>query len=600
MNINQLSKYHNLKYLFYAVLLAVISLSAFSQNKRQMTEKPCTACLDSNSLERISRFVQEKVESGDFVGAEILVCEKDKTILHFSCGWKDMDDSIPMVNNTIFNIRSMTKVFTGIGIHLLIERGKLEYDSKVSEFIPGFKNECSNEITIRHLLTHTSGLPVSIISDFDEYSSLYLMSNAIGEAGPQFKPGEHFQYSDAGADVLGAIIEVISGRSLNDFLSAHLFSALGMKDTYPVSRTTDLRNNRIASLYGGSSGKWTRFWSPHEEPYYPFTYGSQSYYSTPRDYSKLLRMLINDGRINGKTILSAETVEKILKPANTFLVNGVELPYSTGFDEMVVCHGLMSMLYCKADCNDTARVEIIGYGGSDGTFAWAWPEEELIILFFSQSRNFKNPFPFYDFENLLYQNLMSHKRGVDLTASPPSFEPYTGRYIADYQGTGNIVFEIISIKDALGIKFPGQAPLELLPSDRAGTWSFKASDLLSISFEKNDSGQVESFTFYQKTRFLKKTGPMRNDTITETKQGNYLGQYLMPSMNLELELSEINNQLYIQIGEAPPVSLSRKGETCKWVFTNEEKKYMELIHDANDAVSCLYIVDVLTARKEDN
>ena len=597
MRCNHLIKYHSLKYLLPAVLLAGISISAFSQKNKQMTKKTGNSCFSSNGLERISIFVQEKVSSGDFVGAEILVCEKDSTILHVSCGWKDVDDSIPMVNNTIFNIRSMTKAFTGIGIHMLIEKGKLKYESKVSDFIPGFNNKGSDEITIRHLLTHTSGLPVSVLSDFNEFGSLYMMANAIGEAGPQFDPGEHLQYSDAGADVLGAIIEVISGKPLNDFLKNHLFSALDMEDTYPVSRITDFRNNRIASSYGGSPGKWTRFWSPEEEPFYPFTCGSQSYYSTPRDYSKLLRMIIDDGHFNGMTILRVETVKNILKPANPFKVNGGELPYSTGFSDLVVYHGLLSMLYCKSDGRQPARVEIIGYGGSDGTYAWAWPSEELIILLFTQSRNFKNPFPFYDFENLLYQDLMKHKMGADSSAISPLLKAYPGRYISDFQGARNAVLEIVGKENTLEIKFPGQPAFELLSPDEEGIWCFKVSELLSISFETNDSEQVESFTFFQKTRFLRKPGQMRQDTITES--ANYHGYYFMPSMNLELELSEINNQLYIKIGEEPPVELSQKNKSGKWFFTNGEKKYMELEYDSNDAVSCIYIVDFLTACKED-
>ncbi len=150
----------------------------------------------------------------DVVGAELLVIKDRHTVLHDAFGWRDREAGIPMETDTLFNIRSMTKPITGAAIQLLVDDGILALDDRVSTYLPGFDTDPSGQITIEQLLTHTSGLPLSIVTEAREYDSLREMADAIGEGGPQFEPGSKFWYSDAGADVLGAIVEQASGSSL--------------------------------------------------------------------------------------------------------------------------------------------------------------------------------------------------------------------------------------------------------------------------------------------------------------------------------------------------------------------------------------------------
>ncbi|MBE9511533.1 MAG: serine hydrolase [Bacteroidetes bacterium] len=583
-----------IKNIFLILILAGLSFTSLAQESTFPYSSSGNQGINTKALNNISQLIENKVENGGIMGAELLIIKNRKTVLHEAYGWKDIEDSIPMSINTIFNIRSMAKTFTGSGIQILIDKGKLGYDTKASEYIPGFNNEKSNNITIKQLLTHTSGLPVSIIKEFNEYPGLLDMANAIGEYGPQFQPGEKFQYSDAGADVLGAIIEVISNNSLYDFLSQNLFIPLGMKDTYPITIKTDLRDNRVASSYGGSPGNWTRFWTPNDKPFYPFPWGSQSFYSTPVDYAKFLVMWMNAGKFNDNRILSPGAIHNTLTPVFEFRLPVTEMKYSTGFPKYKVYHGQMSMLFCKTNISEEQQVEVVGYGGSDGTFAWVWPEEDLIILYFTQSRNFINPFPFKEFEYIVYKNLINPDWVDEGGTVSQTYEPYIGIYMTEFQGVKDSEFEILIQNEGLALKVPGQPLFELYDPDKEGSWVFKLTNLVSVTFQENDSIRIESLTLNQITQFQKKTGNQETDNSTPSGFEKYLGTYTHPSMNMTIGVVVKNEHLAIQLGEEDPAPLFHPDNASKWFFRNGENKYVSFDFNEDGRAISLNIVDMLT------
>ena len=126
----------------------------------------------------------------------------------------------------------MTKPITGAATQLLVDDGMLALDDRASAYLPGFDTDASREITIEQLLTHTSGLPLTTLQSTHDYESLNAMANATGEGGPEFAPGSKFWYSDAGADVLGAIVEQVSGSDLEDFVTDRLLKPLTMEDAH--------------------------------------------------------------------------------------------------------------------------------------------------------------------------------------------------------------------------------------------------------------------------------------------------------------------------------------------------------------------------------
>src|SRR5262249_44112691 len=225
---------------------------------------------------------------------------------------------------------------------------------------------------------HRSGLPLTILIAINGFKDLQAQAKAAGEKGPEFKPGEKFWYSDAGSDAAAAVVEKVSGMKIDRFVTERILQPLGMVDSFYPSKGDDPRKQRLASLYIGTPGKWTRYWKPGGAPMYPFAWGSQTLYSTPADYARFLTLWL-DG---GKKVLSKEAVARILAPVSPMTMLGSDAPFPTGFDGLKPWYGQMAMLFAAGDSAATAKVVGFGHGGSDGTGAWAFPDQDLIVCYF--------------------------------------------------------------------------------------------------------------------------------------------------------------------------------------------------------------------------
>ena len=229
--------------------------------------------LSSDRIKVIDKVLQEYIDKNEIPGTVALIARKGKIGYLRSFGSKDIEENQPMTENAIFRIASMTKAITTVGVMILYEEGRFKLDDPISDFIPEFKNmktmdgeNVKQEITIRHLLTHTSGLSYAFLGPQDTYD-LYVQNNIYGGFGKTEgtigetikrlaslplinQPGEQFQYSMS-ADVLGYLIEVISGMTLEDFFQKKIFEPLEMTDSYFFLPET--KKDRLAVLYGHSS-----------------------------------------------------------------------------------------------------------------------------------------------------------------------------------------------------------------------------------------------------------------------------------------------------------------------------------------------------------
>jgi CubicO group peptidase (beta-lactamase class C family) len=281
------------------VLLSKSATSVYSQNTdlNFPLATPESQGVSKESIRQITDEAQAYITNGTVIGSELLIVKNRKTILHEVYGYRDRENEKPMVRNSIFNIRSMTKPFTGIAMQILAAEGKLSLKDSVAKYLPGFANDKSRNITIEQILQHRGGLPLSILSQsVDEFPNLQDQAKAIGEKGPEFPPGEKFWYSDAGSDAAAAIVEAVTGKPIDRFVTERILFPLAMKDSLYLHKENavagrDPRMDRVCSLYFGRQGNWTRFWSADEEPFYPFAWGSQSLYSTPADYALFLSQL---------------------------------------------------------------------------------------------------------------------------------------------------------------------------------------------------------------------------------------------------------------------------------------------------------------------
>jgi len=518
--------------------------------------------MSSEALQQLTGIVQGYVDNERIVGAELMVLKNRYIVLHEVFGWKDRESEVPMEENTLFNIRSMTKPITGAAAQILIDRGELYLDDRVADYLPGFDNELSGNITVQQLLTHQAGLPLTILTSADEYDDLWTMANEVGKIGPEFPPGSKWWYSDAGADVLGGLVEAVSRQSLDSFITENLLQPLGMSDTFYFTSTSqdDPRRERIASLYIGGIGEWNRFWTP-EKPLYPFAWGSQSLYGTALDYAHFLSLWLDNGVVGNRWVLSKEAVSRTLQPTAPMTMLGSDMRFPTGFYNTDVCYGQMSVLYTDGD---SGEVVIIGHSGSDGTYAWAWLEHDLIVLYFTQSRGGASGItlePEID-------RLFLHPELEEINArAREQYAPYLGTYVANFGPFWNTEFKVTVLNGQLAVDIPNQLVFELKEPDSEGKWYFKLIDVLAVSFEKDASGTVAKMKLYEAGEAfeLPRGEAPKEAALDPADLQKYLGRYQTEDPGVVVEVLIQNGNLALDIpGQPVPLELSPPNEEGKW------------------------------------
>jgi CubicO group peptidase (beta-lactamase class C family) len=316
------------------VSVILIQVSCTTTNKPGFNDN---AGLSIDSLNVAVNLMQQYVDSGKLAGLSVLVVRNNETALRKNFGLADIRNNKPIEDNTIFRIYSMTKPITAVALMTLYDKGKFKLDDKVSDFIPEFANtkvynvetktlEPQNTpMTIRHLLTHTSGLtygwdPKSYVD------SLYRVLQATGREGTladqvkilssiplKHQPGTKYEYS-VSLDVAGYLVEVISGMPLDKFMKTRIFDPLKMDDT--GFYVPEEKHSRFSVLYNlGENGKLKGPDDPANDKFKkPATLfsGGGGLVSTIGDYSRFARMLLNGGELEGARILKDSTVQIIM------------------------------------------------------------------------------------------------------------------------------------------------------------------------------------------------------------------------------------------------------------------------------------------------
>ena len=541
--------------------------------------------LDPGALEALASVVQGYVDDGDIVGAEFLVVKNRRTVLHRAYGWRDREAERPMAVDTIFNIRSMTKPLTGFAANLLIEDGLLALDDRAADYIDGFDSAPACRITIEQLLTHRSGLPLSILLEADEYSSLLEMAEAVGRRGPEFSPGSRFHYSDAGADVLGAVIERVSGRSLDVFVTERLLEPLGMDDSfyYTMAGGEDLRAKRIASLYATQGIGWSRAWTP-DEPLYPAAWGSQTLYSTPKDYARLLAVLLDSGRWWGRRIAAPETIGRMLRPTSPMMALGGGMRFPTAFYGLEAYYGQMAVLY--TDVGDPEHTPVvIGHSGSDGTYAWAWPDRDLMILLFTQSRGSTVGIALEaEVDRLLLHPEIERLNGE----AAERYAGLLGSYVAQDDPTGRDAVEIIVQNGGLAMDVPWQVAYALTPTSIAGQWVVGLLSQTQIRFDFEPSGRATGFRMPDRggsKRFVRGT-PTEIARFDREDVADLLGRYEHELGEMEVVLGYGVLALIVPDAEVP-LELLPPGEEGWWALALNPAVAIRFDRDASGTVISL-------------
>ncbi len=369
-----------------ALRVGALLLLAAGLARGQDAESARKAGLDPQKLSALRPRMEEFVGKKQAAGVVTLVGRRGHVASLEAVGYQDLEKKVPMSRDTIFRIASMTKPITAIGIMMLEEEGRLSVEDPVARFVPEFgKVESPKPITLRHLLTHTSGIPGAPPA---EMADLYAKRNrTLAEAvpafarKPAFEPGTKWAYCNTGIDTLGRVVEVASGKPFEAFLEERLFRPLGMKDTffYPTAE----RLSRVAVIYKPEKGELARSDNFLGDPVggkYPLPAGGL--YSTAADLARLYQMMLDRGLRDGKRLLSEAAVEKMTRLQTGEIKTGFVDGMGFGFGWAVVREpqGVTEML----------SPGTYGHGGAFGTQGWIDPKREMFFILLVQRSGFGN------------------------------------------------------------------------------------------------------------------------------------------------------------------------------------------------------------------
>jgi CubicO group peptidase (beta-lactamase class C family) len=367
-------------------------------------------------LERLRQVIQRHVEAGRISGGVAAVLRNGKTVPLAPVGHMDVASRRPMQPDAIFRIYSMTKPVTSVAVMILVEEGRLRLSDPISAHVPELAGlqvlrdptgpleqvvPAEREITVRDLLTHTSGLSAAFMGKAPINAAYEALTGPLGRRKPQelaafisglarlplvYQPGTKWNYG-ASTDVLGHLVAVVSGKPFDVFLRERIFGPLEMRDT-DFWVPADKLDRLTANYRTGEDGKLELFDAPPGSSYAQrpaFLSGGGGLVSTARDYSRFAQMLLNGGELDGRRILSRKTVEYMtidqLTPgerAAPFLAiaaagSGFGLGFSVVDD--AAGHG-------RIGSNGS-----YGWGGAAGTHFWVDPQEKLACVVLVQNMN---------------------------------------------------------------------------------------------------------------------------------------------------------------------------------------------------------------------
>jgi CubicO group peptidase (beta-lactamase class C family) len=362
--------------------IAVQSL-AIAQSDLPMA-KPESVGMSAKRLERIHTFIQDYVDSNQIAGAVTLVARHGK-VVHFEAqGWRYKEEKLPMEKDSIFSLASMTKPIVSTALMMLWEDGKFMLDDPISKWLPSYAHKevldpvtglktPARPVTVREILTHTSGLslepgprPKTLLEEIERSAARPLA----------FQPGDRWQYG-ASTDFVAALVEKISGMTVDEFLKQRIFEPLGIRDThYNIPKE---KVSRVAAIYKpDKDGKIELLRKPeYREPtaYFPGTGGLNG---TAADYFRFSQMLLDGGEYQGHRLLGRMTVDMMISnqigAGKPVYIRGAGYGFGLGF----------AVLTDPSKSPDALSIGTFTWGGANGTLFWIDPVEELVGILMIQ------------------------------------------------------------------------------------------------------------------------------------------------------------------------------------------------------------------------
>ncbi len=388
-----------------------------NQNSALPEVPPESTGISAECLANIDSMCIKAVDEGEVPGMVALLARQGKIIYHKAFGMSDNTNGRAMQRDDIFRIASQSKAITATAVMMLWEEGKFSLDDPISRFIPEFMDPqvletfhpedtsyttvpAKASITIRHLLTHTSGIGYGMIDDDDRFRMIYQKAgivdlytteevyladniNKLAVLPLHQDPGERFTYSE-GQDVLGYLVELISGMSLDKFLRTRIFDPLGMEDTWFY--LPEQLQDRLVTVQTRVNGEWVPFPETFYDPDYPvkgagtFFSGGAGLCSTARDYALFLQMYLNGGELNGTRIIKESTIDTIMSNHFPGVWKDTDVYYGLAFEVLTEKGGLQ---------DGRLSAGTFSWGGYFNTQYAADPQEQVICILMKQTENIK-------------------------------------------------------------------------------------------------------------------------------------------------------------------------------------------------------------------
>ncbi|MAT70641.1 MAG: serine hydrolase [Planctomycetaceae bacterium] len=387
------------------VWMAVIVAGPSVRGAELPASTPAAEGMSAEKLAGVGEVMNRLVSERHIAGGIVIVARHGKVVLHEPYGVMHLESQQPVAPDTIFRIYSMSKALTCAAAMVLVDEGKLELDAPVGKYLPELAEmkvvegetdrPANSAITVTDLFLHTSGIPYGaaaggrveqyyeLVDVLNRDSDLQLMVTKMGQLPLKFDPGTDWQYG-ASIDVLGRVVEVVSGQPLDGFLQQRIFAPLGMTDT-AFSVPADKQQRFSANYCSDGQGRLVIRDEPTKSGYLHkpgLLSGGGGLVGTAGDYMRFLLMVAAGGQFDGQRILSADSIQ---------LMTTNQVPDDAGwvtFGEEVrtgVGYGLgFSVTTAPDDANPHARQDEYGWGGAASTHYWVSPRDDLVVVTMEQ------------------------------------------------------------------------------------------------------------------------------------------------------------------------------------------------------------------------
>lgn len=429
------------KFVLAIVLVVFFSTAAFAQGL-PVADNPEEVGMSSGRLARLTSGLKGAVEKGTIPGAVAIIVRKGKIAYFEAIGFQDRENKVPMAKESVFRIYSMSKVFTSLAIMMLVEEGKIILADPVSKFLPEFKDmkvgvEKRNQyadkkelvlvppnrpVTIHDLLRHTSGLTYWFFGKsslnkeqwkanetFTYGQTLEAMVTKISKSPLCYQPGTTWDYSQS-TDVLGRIVEVVSGISFEDFITERIATPLKLTASGFWVEGADQQKLIAEPQVDPATGKKPAVIDVTKRPVW--LSGGGGMVSTAKDYARLCQLFLNKGVLDGVRLLSPKTVDLMTSnhlPTTIKYAPKLQMQLGPMFPSPEVGNGFGLGFLVRIHPGMNPQPGSVGdycWAGLFGTYFWVDPEEDLVAVLMIQSKSQRNYYRSY-MRDMVYQAIVN-------------------------------------------------------------------------------------------------------------------------------------------------------------------------------------------------